>query len=135
MTIKTTYVGGLHTQATHIASGATIETDAPKDNQGKGEAFSPTDLLCASLASCMMTIVGIAARTHGFSVDGMTAETTKIMAAEPRRVGEIEIKFLMPVNTTYSEKQRRIIENAAHTCPVAKSLSEELVQRVEFIYA
>lgn len=133
MTIQTKYVGGLHTEATHVASGTTIQTDAPKDNQGLGEAFSPTDLLCASLASCMMTIVGIAARTHGFSVDGMTAQTTKIMAAEPRRVGEIQIKISMPA-ISYTEKERRIIQNAAHTCPVAKSLSADLVQTVEFIY-
>lgn len=134
MTIKTTYTGDLHTEATHIASGAMIVTDAPKDNQGKGEAFSPTDLLSASLASCMMTIMGIAARTHGFSIDGTTAEITKIMAAEPRRVGEIAIKFTLPA-INYSEKERRIIENAAHTCPVAKSLHPNLAQTIQFIYA
>lgn len=134
MTIKTTYTGELHTEATHLASGAIIATDAPTDNQGKGEAFSPTDLLSASLASCMMTIMGIAARTHGLSIDGMTAQITKIMAAEPRRVGEIVIKFTMPA-INYSEKERRILENAAHTCPVAKSLHPDLTQTIQFIYA
>ena len=88
-TIGTTYLGELRTEPVHIPSGTHIITDAPVDNQGKGEAFSPTDLLTASLTSCMMTIMGIAARTHGIDIDGTTAATTKIMTANPRKVSEI----------------------------------------------
>ncbi len=132
-TIKTTYTGNLRTEATHLDSGATIITDAPKDNQGNGEAFSPTDLLAASLGSCILTIMGIAARTHNFSIDGTTAEITKIMSADPRRVGEVKITFNFPANN-YSEKERKIIENAAHTCPAAKSLHPDLIQNITFNY-
>ncbi|HAL65647.1 MAG TPA: osmotically inducible protein OsmC, partial [Bacteroidales bacterium] len=86
ITIETIYLGELRTKATHLQSGNSIITDAPLDNQGKGEAFSPTDLLAAALASCMLTIMGIAARTHGFNIDGTKAEITKIMESNPRRV-------------------------------------------------
>ncbi|MFI3299695.1 MAG: OsmC family protein [Rikenellaceae bacterium] len=133
MTIKTIYKGDLRTQATHIDSGAVVMTDAPKDNQGNGEAFSPTDMLAASLGSCMLTIAGIAARTHGFSIEGATAEITKIMSAEPRRVGEIVVRFTFPANG-YSAKEKKIIEAAAHSCPVAKSLHPDTVQTITFNY-
>lgn len=134
MTIKTTYTGSLRTEATHIDSGATIFTDAPKDNQGNGEAFSPTDLLSASLGSCMLTIMGIAARTHGIAIEGTEIEITKIMGAEPRRVAEIVIVFNMPKNVEYSAKERKILEAAAYSCPVSKSLHPDLIQNVTFNY-
>ena len=95
-TIKTTYQGELRTEAVHVQSGTHIITDAPVDNQGKGEAFSPTDLLSASLASCMMTIMGIAGRTHNIALDGTTCDITKIMSASPRKVAEIQISFQFP---------------------------------------
>jgi uncharacterized OsmC-like protein len=133
MTIQTIYTGELRTQATHLASQNTIITDAPIDNNGKGEAFSPTDLLAASLGSCMLTIMGIAANTHGFSIDGTKISITKIMAANPRRVGEIIIDFSFPTNT-YSDKERLLIEKAAASCPVALSLHPDLKQIVEFIW-
>jgi putative redox protein len=132
-TIETKYPGELRTHATHIRSGNTLITDAPVDNKGKGEAFSPTDLLATALGSCAMTIIGIAARTHGFNVDGTEIMITKIMAENPRRVGEVIMEFYFPRNK-YSEKEKAIIENAARTCPVAKSLHPELKQTVIFSY-
>ena len=131
ITIETKYPGDLRTHATHVRSGSTLITDAPLDNQGKGEAFSPTDLLATSLGSCAMTIIGIAAKTHGFNVDGTAIRITKIMADNPRRVGEVVVEFDFPKNN-YSSKEKAIIENAARTCPVAKSLHPDLKQTVIF---
>ena len=131
MTIETIYTGELRTQATHLASQNTIITDAPLDNNGKGEAFSPTDLLAASLGSCMLTIMGIAANTHGFSIDGTKISITKIMAANPRRVGEIIVDFTFPKNN-YNNKEKMLIEKAAASCPVALSLHPDLKQTVQF---
>jgi putative redox protein len=132
-TIEIKYLGELRTHAMHVRSGNTLITDAPVDNKGKGEAFSPTDLLAASLGSCAMTIIGIAARTHGFNVDGTEIRITKIMAENPRRVGEVIVGFDLPKNN-FSEKEKAIIENAARTCPVAKSLNAELNQTFIFNY-
>lgn len=129
-TIKTTYQGELRTEAIHVQSGTHIITDAPVDNQGKGEAFSPTDLLSASLASCMMTIMGIAARTHSIALDGATCDITKIMNPSPRKVAEIQISFKFP--HTYDDKQKAIIENAALTCPVMLSLHPDMKKTVDF---
>ena len=132
-TMKLKYIGELRTQSTHSASGITIITDAPVDNHGKGEAFSPTDLLCSSLASCILTIMGITANTHTINIDGTSVVVTKIMAANPRRVGEVKLEFFMPANN-FSEKDKSILENAARTCPVAKSLNPELLQTLSFQY-
>lgn len=133
MTVKTVYMGGLRTEATHLQSGTTILTDAPSDNHGQGQAFSPTDLLATALGSCMMTIMGIAANTHGIDIEGAEIHTTKVMAAEPRRVGEVVVDFIMP-KKNYTDKERKILEAAALSCPVAQSLSERLVQTVKFNY-
>lgn len=130
-TIETTYIGELRTEATHVFSGNRIITDAPLDNQGKAEAFSPTDLLSASLGSCMFTIMGIAAREHEIQIDGTTCSITKIMASEPRRVAEIQIIFNFP-DIRYTDKQKLILERAALHCPVAKSLHPDLVQNITF---
>lgn len=132
-TSKITYNGGLRTTSVHLRSGNEIITDAPVDNKGKGEAFSPTDLLATSLGNCMLTIVGIAAQEHGFSIDGATCEITKIMAEQPRRVSEIVVNFQFPANN-YSDKDKKIIERAANTCPVAFSLHPDLVKTVTFNY-
>lgn len=132
-TIHTNYIGALRTQATHIKSGEQLTTDAPTDNNGKGETFSPTDLLATALGSCMLTIMGIAANKNGFNIDNTTVETTKIMADSPRRVCEIHIKMNMPHNN-YSDTEKKIIYNAAVNCPVAKSLSSELKQVIEIKY-
>lgn len=130
-TIKTIYQGDLRTSAKHLQSGAEIITDAPTDNQGMGAAFSPTDLLAASLGSCMLTIMGIAARTHGIAIEGTSVGITKIMASDPRRVKQVEIDFHFP-KQVYSEKDKIILEKAARTCPVALSLHPDINQVVRF---
>jgi len=129
-TIATTYLGELRTEATHLQSGTKIITDAPTDNQGKGEAFSPTDLLAESLAGCMLTTMGIAARTHGFNIDNTSCEVTKVMAANPRRVAEVVTKFKFPQQ--YEDKEKKILELAALNCPVYVSLHPDLVKTVDF---
>lgn len=130
-TIETVYQGALRTQATHIQSGTAILTDAPVDNQGKGEAFSPTDLLAASLGSCMLTIMGIAAREHQIDIENTTCSISKFMEANPRRVAEIKIDLKFP-GTTYTERQKKILEKAALTCPVFLSLHPDMKKTVDF---
>lgn len=132
-TSKIIYQGNLRTEATHLRSGRTLITDAPVDNNGKGEAFSPTDLLATSLGSCMLTIMGIAAEKHAININGISVDITKIMASEPRRVAEIIVEFNMPGNN-FTEKEKKVLENAACTCPVAKSLHPELKQTIIFSY-
>ncbi len=132
-TSKIKYLGNLRTEATHLQSGATIITDAPTDNHGKGEAFSPTDLMSTVLGCCMLTIMGIVAERHAINIAGTTIDITKIMEANPRRVGEIIVEFYLPPNN-YSDKEKQLLENAARTCPVAQSLKPELKQTVVFNY-
>lgn len=132
MTSKINYNGQLRTTATHLQSGETIITDAPIDNKGKGSAFSPTDLFATSLASCMITIIGINAEERGYSIEGAKAEVTKIMIDNPRRVGEIKVKLIF--SGSYSEIEKKRIETSAYSCPVSKSLNSEIVQTIEFIY-
>ncbi len=132
-TIRTVYLGELRTEALHVKSGQKIITDAPVDNQGKGEAFSPTDLLCASLGSCMMTLMGIAARTHEINMDNCSMKITKIMAANPRRVSEVVLEIDL-LNKNFTVKEKTILERVALTCPVALSLSPDLIQTVKFNY-
>ncbi|MNK06359.1 OsmC-like protein [compost metagenome] len=132
-TSKITYTGDLRTTSVHVKSGIEIITDAPTDNQGKGEAFSPTDLLATSLGNCMLTIVGIAAKNHGFDIDGTTAEITKVMAENPRRVGEVHVALQFPANN-YSDKEKAIIERSAKTCPVSLSLHPDIKQEITFSY-
>ncbi len=127
------YLGDLRTKLTHIQSGQVVVTDAPTDNNGKGEAFSPTDLMSTSLCACMITIMGVAAQTHKFSIDGATAEITKIMSANPRKVSEVQIEITFPRNN-YSDKEKKIIEHIANTCPVALSLHPDLKQSVKLIF-
>ena len=107
-TIRTEYSGALRTRAIHVASGNTLITDAPLDNRGKGETFSPTDLLATSLGSCMITVVGIAADTYGFTIDGAKLRITKIMVSNPRRIGELVVELDFQANV-YSEKEKEII--------------------------
>jgi uncharacterized OsmC-like protein len=108
ITSKVTYISDLRTEMVHQRSGNPVNTDAPIDNHGKGEAFSPTDLMATSLASCMLTIVGLNATNNGYSIDGARAEVTKIMSDNPRRVGEIKVDFYFPDNK-YTDKQKTII--------------------------
>jgi uncharacterized OsmC-like protein len=126
-TSRVVYTGDLRTEATHVKSGQIIITDAPIDNQGKGEAFSPTDLLATSLGLCAITVVGISARTHGFNVDGTTLKITKIMASDPRRVSEVIVEFNFP-QVKYSAKEKAIITHTIKTCPVSQSLNASLKQ-------
>jgi putative redox protein len=132
-TIKISYNGNLRTTATHVASGNTLITDAPIDNKGKGETFSPTDLLCSSLGSCMLTLMGIASNTHQINIEDTRVNITKIMASNPRKVGEIIVEILLP-KLEYSEKQKKILEHAALTCPVYLSLSSEVKKTISFVY-
>ncbi|WP_344821560.1 OsmC family protein [Rurimicrobium arvi] len=134
MTSTVIYTGELRTQMTHLQSGTVVETDAPVDNNGKGERFSPTDIVATALASCMLTIIGIAARTHGFSIDGTSCDVEKIMAANPRRIGAVHIKMRFPEDQSYDEKTRAIIEKAALTCPVIESLHPDCKKEVSFIW-
>lgn len=133
-TIKSIYKGGLRTSAQHLASGNTIITDAPVDNNGKGEAFSPTDLVSAALGSCMTTIMGIVANRADINIEGMEIEITKVMAAAPRRIAEIVLNFTMPAGKSYSDKEKAMLENAARTCPVALSLHPDVKQTISFRY-
>ena len=122
--MKLVYEGGLHARASHGPSGASVETDAPVDNQGKGEAFSPTDLLATSLASCMLTTMGIVAEREGWAIEGALARVEKHMELEPRRrVGRIVIELLMP--GALPEVARTRLESTARGCPVAVSLHPE----------
>lgn len=132
-TALVSYLGGLRTQATHLRSGEKIITDAPVDNHGKGEAFSPTDLMSTSLACCMMTLMGIAAESKAIPLRNLQARVVKHMAAGPRRVERIELAFELE-GSELDQRQRAILEHAARTCPVALSLNGELVQEVSFHY-
>lgn len=123
------YLGNLRTEATHLQSGNTMITDAPTDNHGKGEAFSPTDTLATSLATCIITTIAIKVAKRNWDVEGMEAEVTKIMANDPRRVAEVIVKVKMPANN-YTEEQKETITDIALNCPVAKSLSAELIQTI-----
>jgi putative redox protein len=128
-TALTVYKGDLRTEALHLRSGNKIITDAPPDNRGKGEYFSPTDLVATALGSCILTIMGIAARENNFSIEGATCSITKIMAENPRRIGEIRIEFDF-TGKEYTDKQKRVLDYCVRTCPVALSLSESLIQNV-----
>lgn len=126
------YTGQLHNELTHLPSGNIISTDAPTDNNGKGEAFSPTDLLASSLAACALTIMGIKAESMGLDLTGSRAEVTKEMAINPRRVAKVTIDFHL--SSSLDEKSRILLEASAYTCPVAKSLHTDLKQEFRFHY-
>lgn len=125
------YLGSLRTEMTHLRSGNKVITDAPIDNQGKGEAFSPTDIVSTALCSCMMTIMGQVAQRENILLDGMTGEVEKIMSASPRKIAEIKITLRHP-DLKIDDKQRQKLINAAHTCPVALSLSADVKQTIVF---
>lgn len=130
-TIKSSYLGSLRTQAVHVNSSTALLTDAPLDNNGKGEAFSPTDLVAAALGSCMVTIMGIIAAREGFSLDDLSWETTKIMHSSPRKIQEIQLEFHWAgaaMDPVIAQK----LKHAARTCPVALSLDPALTQTINF---
>ena len=130
-TIKSSYLGNLRTQATHVLSGNALLTDAPLDNNGKGEAFSPTDLVAAALGSCMVTIMGIVAEREGVSLEGLSWEVTKIMQSDPRKIQEIQVNFYWS-GPTFTPALSQKLKNAARTCPVALSLDPVLTQTITF---
>jgi putative redox protein len=130
-TVKTIYLGDLRTENEHLQSGTRILTDAPTDNQGKGEYFSPTDLLATALGTCIMTIMGIKARDNGIDITGTEIEITKIMANFPRKVGEVIVEFNFP-KKNYGEDEKKLIERVAKTCPVPLSLHPDLKQTIKF---
>lgn len=129
--MKVTYNGELRNTAVHLRSGNMLTTDAPTDNNGKGEAFSPTDLLCTSLACCMITLMGIAAESKQIELGNIEAEIEKTMVSDPRRVSKIRI-VLRIENPGYTDREISILKNAALTCPVAKSLHPDIEQVVDF---
>lgn len=126
MTSEIIYKGALRTEAKHLQSNTIIETDAPTDNQGKGERFSPSDLLATSLGSCMLTIMGVKARDMNLDLNGTKLSVQKFMLSDPRRVGKVRIEFEFPSFLEVDNKQKQILENAARTCPVAKSVHPEI---------
>ena len=130
MTSKVTYLGDLRTACTHTKSGNTFITDAPTDNNGKGEAFSPTDTVATGLASCMMTVMGIKARDMGIDLKGTTASVNKIMASDPRRIYKIEVTLDIPVEV--DKKSRIILERTANTCPVHYSLHPDIEKDITY---
>jgi putative redox protein len=127
MTSVVVYDGDLRTTCTHLQSSSSFETDAPVDNNGKGERFSPTDLTATSLATCMLTVMGIKARTLGFDLNGIKVDVEKIMKAEPRRIGGINLAFHIPDNLTdIDDKQKQILINTGRTCPVQHSIHPDI---------
>lgn len=129
MTASIKYEGSLRTSAKHGHSGAVIVTDAPVDNHGLGTTFSPTDLVATALGSCILTIMGIAARNHDIDIQGATAKVEKVMGSDPRHIAKISIDITMPANS-YTDTQRRILDKAAHHCPVAMSLGDRTREEV-----
>jgi len=130
MTVQ--YKGGFHCDLQHGPSGSRIETDAPKDNQGRGENFSPTDLMGAALASCILTTLAIVAERDGVSLLGAHAEVTKEMILNPRRIGALSVTLTLPA--AIPPEYRKKLENAAHACPVSKSLHPDVRAPIEFRY-
>ena len=130
-TVKTTYLGDLRTENIHLQSGCKIITDAPTDNRGRGEAFSPTDLLATALGNCIMTIMGIKALDNGIDLVGTEIEITKIMANYPRRVAEVIIEFNFP-KKGYSEEEKQLIESVAGISPVPLSVHPNMKQTIRF---
>ena len=132
-TVHVKYLGGLRTEATHLQSGNKLITDAPTDNNGKGEAFSPTDLLATAYAGCILTITGMAASTHGFDIDGAEISVTKVMGTNPRRIIELDMEITLP-HAQYSPKHRKMIEQVVNSCPVHNSLHPDIKKDIKFIY-
>lgn len=134
MTAKVIYKGELRCEATHLKSGTMIETDAPLDNKGKAERFSPTDLVGAALATCILTTMGILGENHGINIDGTECEVEKIMASDPRRIAELKVNLIFPKEKAYTDHEKVILERIAETCPVARSLHPDLKQTLSFVW-
>ncbi len=132
-TAKIQYQGNLRTEATHLKSSSTLITDAPTDNNGKGEAFSPTDLVATALSSCMITIMGIKARDKGIDITGIKSEMTKVMGSNPRRISEIIVTLRMP-SVDISDRDKKLLETVAKACPVAQSIHPDIKQTISFFW-
>lgn len=132
MTSTVVYNGALRTTCTHLRSGSSFETDAPIDNNGRGERFSPTDLMATSLATCMITVMGIKARSMNFDLDGVSIEVEKIMKSDPRRIGGINLFFHIPESLAIDEKTKTILKNTGNTCPVQLSLHPDIEVKVDW---
>ena len=130
-TVETQYLGGLTTESTHLKSGNTFQTDAPVDNNGKGETFSPTDTVAAALGACMMTVMAIAGENEGIDMSGMKLSTQKVMSAVPRRISALKVDFFWE-NCPLNEDQKSWIKEIGINCPVALSLNKELRQEINF---
>ena len=132
MTATVIYKGTLRCEATHLQSGSIIETDAPTDNRGKGERFSPTDLLCVSLATCIVTTMGIKAGDMNIDLTNTKIEVTKHMLAEPRRVGKVDVNLIFEKALALEEKDRIILERTGNNCPVTKSLHPDMEVKINY---
>ncbi len=134
MTASVVYEGNLRCRAIHTQSGSVIETDAPTDNRGKGERFSPTDMLCLALGTCAVTTMGIKAQDMEIDLAGTTIDIQKYMLSDPRRVGKVDVMIRFPKTLNLSEKDRTILERVGNTCPVARSLSPELAMNLQYVW-
>ncbi len=132
MTASIVYTGDLRCQSTHLQSGSSLQTDAPTDNRGKGEKFSPTDLLCVSLGTCILTTMGIKAMDLGVDMKGATASVTKHMACDPRRVAKVDISITLPMTGT--DRDRLVLEKTGDNCPVMKSIHPDIVTHITYIW-
>lgn len=132
MTAKIIYKGDLRCECTHLQSGTVIETDAPTDNRGKGERFSPTDTVCVALATCIITTMGIKANDMGIDLKGTAADVKKHMLAEPRRIGQIDVTLHFPAELVLDEKNKTILERVGNNCPVTKSLHPDLKMNIVY---
>jgi len=132
MTANVIYKGSLRCEATHLQSGSMIETDAPTDNKGKGERFSPTDMLCVSLATCIVTTMGIKGIDMDIDLTNTSVEVTKHMLPDPRRVAKIEVKLNMPSALQLDEKDKIILERVGNNCPVTKSLHPDMQVEIQY---
>jgi len=133
MTATIHYEGNLRCNAQHLQSGTTIETDAPTDNRGKGERFSPTDLVCTALATCMATTMAIKANDMNIELKGLTVDVKKNMESNPRRISKIDVKVVFPPSLVLDEKDRIILQRTGDTCPVVKSLHPDMVLNIEYV--
>lgn len=135
MTASIQYEGNLRCNARHNQSGNTINTDAPTDNRGKGEKFSPTDLVCTALATCMATTMAIKATDMNIELRGLSVDVQKHMVSDPRRISKIDVKVLFPASLDLSEKDKIILQRTGDTCPVIKSIHPDIVLNIEYIYS
>jgi uncharacterized OsmC-like protein len=132
MTATIQYEGDLRCTAQHLQSGTIVETDAPSDNRGKGERFSPTDLVCTALATCMATTMAIKANDMAIELKGLTIAVTKNMQSDPRRISKIDVKVSFPTSLVLEEKEKIILQRTGDNCPVVKSLHPDLVLNIEY---